>query len=296
MSWARAFDRSRERVLETLANRVPEGAFSEHSFRDYVSPIPNFAASLFADSTENIFVNVLQQKAEVFAAEALSAHSKFHHSLACTNLLSKWGALTWSLLDAYHCALFGAKAILSSYGLSIFTVNGQSCLADLWPELGRRNEIQKFEKAYGKRDSLVRIERTGGTLGQRDIWSGLERVCRIGKSDNTEVEGRLEKIREIIALKPWQNRHSTLYSSDRWQWRDDIVMMQLPEKEVHARFLDGSDVSIVVELVDEMFSLLSLISGQFESVSGGVNVEGPAWISQISTPVAIHQPRAVPTI
>lgn len=290
MSWKNAFDRSRERVLEALLEDVGGDAFDGYSFSSYVSPIPTFLESIFEDNDEKIIVADFPEKRRVFIAEALTSHSKFYHTLACANILTKQGALTWSLVDAYHCGLLGAKALLSSFGINLFTIGGKTCLVDLWPEHGRREQVKKFENANGKSPDLVRIERTGATMGQREIWSGLERLARIGLSQDAKLEATIRDLDDLVSQKPWESRHAMMYSADRWYWRDDISLPIVTAAEVHARFQKERDVVVLFSVVDAILITVRDIKAKFEDTGNPVNLDRPTWIDDVIPPIAIHQP------
>lgn len=171
-----------------------------------------------------------------FARDVLIAATKFFHVLDCARQARERGALTWTLVDAYHAALLGSRAIAALYGVLSYSVKGRTLLVDFRPEFGRVDEVKKFKREHRGISDPIRILRPDkGLFEQRDAWSLLGRLCNV----TPDFEGELKRIAGLseISEQPLSAlRNQILYDSVYWKWREDFELTRADESTLAKRF------------------------------------------------------------
>lgn len=288
-SWAAAGDRIRERRFNDLLNDAERDIGWGYDFTTYRSALPGFVQSILADNA-GLAEDVVEfpMKQVLFVSEALTAITKFYHVLACACVSMDHGALTWSTVDAYHASLFGARALLATYGVVPYSLEGRTVLVDLWPEVGRHDYVKSFRKEYGHSTDLIRLMAPSRQLTQGDLWALLKRLSNVADRGDEEQQERLRHLREIIDEKPWQSRHANLYDSASWTWPEDIEFMKASKEEKSARLLtDDRAVATMMELIDLQFEFLGVLADRLKSLTSLAAIQVPLIIQTAKLPTVL---------
>ena len=289
-SWDAVFSKVRDRSVDRIETEIRAVSLGDYSFETYVSAVPELINKNSEDGLKD-FDKVLEipDKRGMFVSEVLYAFSKFFHVLACTNQLSSTGALTWSAVESYHSTLFGAKAFLASFGILTYSTRGATVLVDFWPEFGRREHEKKFRKEFGASGDFVRLMSPNSLLQQKQLWEGVQRLCRVGTSDDVDFEGKLNALASLIDTAPWQVRHANFYSSESWTWPDDITLPSFDAAVIAERLRNHEETRDLMALLDLVFDMAGTLIPKFETVSGLSGLDVPPTVRTYAIPlVAFH--------
>lgn len=156
------------------------------------------------------------------ATDILITICKFWHVVESARVNHSRGALTWTVVDAYHACLLGARAVCALHGVLSYSLRGRSILIDFRPEFGRVDEMRTFNRNYRSIDDPIGILMPSSRqLEQKDSWGLLKRICdMVPSSDPYKAE--LSVIAGFAKLPLSQTRNTILYDSVAWVWRQDF--------------------------------------------------------------------------
>lgn len=196
--------------------------------------------------------------------DALTCITKFLHVVQSCRANARRGALTWSVVDAYHAALLGGRAIAATMGVVPYLLGGRSYLVDFRPEFGTPQDRIKFRKTFGRQDSPILIlSPRVPHFEQNDQWHLVSRLLRFALHD-IEDASRLELLIEAAVNFPGEIRNAVVYDSLKWIWRADSSSLSqetldpskiaetLSENPAGTQFLDR-----IFSQVQEQFRVLA---------------------------------------
>jgi hypothetical protein len=191
-----------------------------------------------------------------FTRDTLISLVKFYHVVECARAELQRGAATWTLVEAYHAALLGSRALSAIYGILTYSVRGRTLLVDYRPEFGSTDHRKSFKKEHREIENPIRIltPEKALLLEQRDSWALLERLCNI--TNNEESRKRIGGLKEICDLPLSRLRNSILYDSVFWMWRDEFALEEVDITVATSR-ISGDDED-VRNLADSLFSILKI--------------------------------------
>lgn len=256
--WASAGDRIRRRsalaVIRSLEVQTPFHFDPQSS----ESEVPDFLEQAWDGLTPHDHVADLPGRDVNFARDMLITVTKFYHVSHCTDQRLASGALTWSLVDAYHAAFLGARAIAAMYGILTYTVRRRTILIDFRPELGTVDEARKFRREHRAFDEPIRILRpTKHLLDQGEAWKLLTRLAAI--TNDIEDERKFaSELADLSKAPSNQLRNKLMYDSVYWTWPADFGIVSPTSEWIEANF-DKADVD-VLDLLTQLQTLTEAVN------------------------------------
>lgn len=241
--WSAAGDRIRRRSALAVVRSLEVQTPFDFDPTSSASEIPDFLEQVWDGLTLHDHVADLPGRDVNFARDLLIAVTKFYQVSKCTEQRLASGALTWSLVDAYHAAFLGARAIAAMYGILTYTVRRRTILVDFRPELGSPDEAKRFRREHRGFDEPIRILRpTKALLDQSEAWKLLTRLAAI--TTDFEDERRFASdLSNLSKSPPNQLRNLLMYDSVYWTWPVDFGMVAPPAGWVEDNF-DKSDPDV----------------------------------------------------
>jgi hypothetical protein len=202
-----------------------------------------------------------------FAADAMSAFSKFYHVMGCSRLLMSSGAMTWSISDGYHTSMLGGRAVLASFGVLPYSFPGRTVLVDFFPEYGSKDQRNAFKKATKDITEPVRLLApiSSPLLEQKELWRVVERIGNVAELDADE-QGLFLQIVDLLKERPWTTRNQSLYDSVAWIWPSDIAMPSVPAPQQTTMLsTSGADIFAFSSFLDTIFDLVEHYQAQLNA-------------------------------
>ncbi len=228
--WASAADHVRRRAFDGLVDSLEvEVPFAFDPVAS-ISEMPDYLNDNWEliRGSPNQIIDLPGRDANL-VRDCLISVCKFFHVLGCSRAQYSRGALTWTIVDAYHASLLGARAICALFGVLSYTVRGRTLLVDFRPEFGAVDHARKFKREYRNTSSPVRVlQPTSPLLEQKDAWGLLKRICNVCDRLDTDRHA-LSRLSEIADKPLSQLRNRVLYDSVFWQWRADFSLAR-PER------------------------------------------------------------------
>lgn len=236
-TWESAVDAIRRRTPTDVATSIRvQSPFLFDPAKD-TSDMPDFLDTEWKtiSASSNVVIQLPGRDINL-ARDLLICASKFFHVLDCARQTRARGALTWTLVDAYHAALLGTRLIAALYGVLTYSVQGRAILVDFRPELGSIDEKKRFVRDNRGMDDPIRILRPAKQLfEQKHAWLLVERLCNVTpdfESERNRIEGLLELARRPLSTL----RNQVLYDSVYWTWRADFELGTADENVLAKRF------------------------------------------------------------
>lgn len=178
-----------------------------------------------------------------FARDLLIGLSKFHHVLDCAERARVRGALTWTLVDAYHAAMLGGRVLSSFYGVLSYTIRGRTVLMDYRPELGSADDQKQFARDHRGVDGPVRLLRPAKEkLDQKEAWALLRRLSAINSTGRGSEDRHLaDEISDVTRVALSSVRNRILYDSVYWTWNRDFDASEHDESLLAAAFSSNDE-------------------------------------------------------
>lgn len=204
-----------------------------------------------------------------YVNDSLICVAKFWHVVERARTNFDLGALTWTVVDAYHACLLGARAISALSGVLSYSLRGRTVLVDFRPEFGSPDDRKAFKKAHGAVDDPVRVLRplNRQLLEQKDTWAVLTRICALSTATdpNKDCYSRISSFAEQPLSQP---RNMVFYDSVAWLWRTDFrVQGDGVEFEQSVASLDGN-VDATLAALNEIFGFSKILLAELSSRIG----------------------------
>lgn len=264
-SWEAAFSKvSRRSLFEVIDELDVEPPF-DFSFIDANSDLPGLIEDeLSTQSPPFERVIELPGRDVALANDALVCLTKFLHVLQSGRANARRGAITWSIVDAYHASLLGARALCAFMGMIPYSVRGRTALVDYRPEIGTPQDRKKFRKQYGRPDSPIAVlVPKPAQLKQADLWKLLKRNLQFAKLEEARKE--FDEITAVIDASGGSLRNAVLYDALAWTRKEDSSTLREP-------FLCVADINTILAehpgataLFDSIFALVQDCALRFRS-------------------------------
>lgn len=260
--WKVAGDHLKRRNVTSIIESLEVETPFNFSRGDVESDVPQFIESAWhelGDAAEKVFS--LVGRDINFVRDILISLLKYLHVLHTARQLRFNGALTWSLVDAYHATLLGIRAIAAFHGAVSYNVKGRTVMLDFRPASGAPDDVKKFERDHRSVENPVRFIRpVKDKLEQRDAWYLLLRLCRINNCQNESERSLIDQLEEL-APKPISSlRNLILYDSVYWTWFSDFKQPTMVEHLLKDAFEGNDEVRPLLEGLGLIHSVINFYS------------------------------------
>lgn len=272
--WEAALTRvSRRSISEAVETLAVEPPFA-FNFAEAVSEMPGLIAEQVEDKQppHEIIID-LPDRDVTLATDMLVCITKFLHVVQCCRANARRGALTWGIVDAYHAAILGARAVGATMGVIPYVVSGRSFLVDFRPEVGTPQDRIKFRKTYGRHESpILVLSPRPAHFEQNDQWKLLIRLLRFA-AQNYADPARLQVLIDAADRFPGEVRNLVVYDSLKWIWRGDSSSLSQETLSSAAIAELLAENPCGTDLLDGLYSLLQ---DQFNTLTAKLDLSATA--------------------
>ena len=163
-----------ERWLNFIPSIDPPGSAPDASLSDVIDAT-GIASQMIDDHPLRIEIEGLREY--VFREGVYLLH-KASHVIGCAEVQARKGHKTWSLVEAYQGALFGAKAILCLCGLAFAEVDSKGIMIDVFPK-EEDNQKRRKRKLILLDTKDVKLIKLRLKIEHRHVWMIFKRVLRV---------------------------------------------------------------------------------------------------------------------
>lgn len=262
--WNSAADQVRRRAFDDLIDSLEVDTPFLFDPVSSVSELPDYLDDNWSDLSlfQNHVIDLPGRDANL-VRDTLIALCKFFHVLGCSRYQLQRGAMTWSIVDAYHASFLGGRAFCALCGVLSYTVRGRTVLIDFRPEFGAVDHVKRFRREFKRLDTPVRIlQPTAKFLEQKDAWSLLQRVCNVIDKPNIE-QVLFSRFLDIPGKPVSRTRNKILYDSVFWQWRTDFSVPNGQPPGGGDWFLKDEEASEAAATLSTIFEVVCALSRPF---------------------------------
>lgn len=273
--WHSAFDQARRRSFDSLLGGLPLGVVRPFNFSAFVD-LEAFLGDTVdpqAAPISNVVIS-LPGREQTYIDNACVATAKFIHLIDCVRSDFQRGALTWSVVETHHAALFGIRCLAALFGLTIHRVHGRTMLVDVWPEYGTVDYQGKFQKRHRSTTDPVRlmIPEEDKLLEQKHTWTLLHRVLNIAHAETKTEADLLQEVQTFAEIVESKVRNEVMYYSCLWPDYNDLNLARIrrPDKVTWLADPVRSDPELL-DLVDRLFAICRWYTVRLLAHIGGSN-------------------------
>jgi hypothetical protein len=264
-SWEAAFSKISRRGLFDVIDELDLEPPFEFSFTDATSDIPALIDDeLTAQSPPLGRIIDLPGRDVALATDSLVCLTKFLHVVQSSRANARRGAITWSIVDAYHASLLGARALCAFMGIIPYTVRGRTALIDYRPEFGTPQDRIKFRKQHGRPESPVAllVPKTAH-LEQADLWKLVRRSLQFAKLNETRKE--FDEVLAALDASAGSLRNAVLYDALTWTRKEDSSTLREPYLSIADINAALAQLPAPTALFDSIFLLVQDCAMRFKS-------------------------------
>lgn len=278
--WSTASERIRRRTVLEIADSLAVESPFRFSAVNAQSDTPGYLDANWdiLDDTQDYILSYPGRDAN-YVNDSLICVAKFWHVIERARANFDHGALTWTVVDAYHACLLGARAISALSGILSYTLRGRTVLLDFRPEFGSPDDRKAFRRAHGAVDEPVRVLRPQNRqLEQKDVWAVLKRVCALSTAADPN-KAFYVRISDFAGQPLSQPRNYVFYDSVAWLWRTDFRLQAEAVSFDHSVNSFDVDVDLTLAALNEIFGFSKILLDELSSRIGF----DPSTLSDIAT-------------